>query len=285
MSKIILITGGSSYLGLTFLKLLLKNKKNIKVISTYYKNKPKIKNKNLKWVKLDINNRNLNFLKFISVSYIIHFAWNYLKDFNDKSHITKALPNHKFFFQEVIKQNKNIKKILVIGTCLEYGSIYKDCLNENFKPKPDTPYGIAKYQLYKFLINLKKFHNYQLDWCRLFYVYGNEGIRNSLWKKFLNQKNLIIRQPSTIRDFIHVDEISLIIFKMIFSNTENNIINICSGKKITIEKLLNLWRLKYGSFIKIKFIKEKKKKYQNFWGSVFKLNKFLNSQNFNTMQK
>ena len=121
MSKIILITGGSSYLGLSFLSHLLKNKKNIKIISTYYKNKPKLKNKNLKWLKLNINKQNLNFHNFKSLSYIIHFAWNYLSDFNNNSHITRALPNHKFFFQEIIKQNKNLKKILVIGTCLEYG--------------------------------------------------------------------------------------------------------------------------------------------------------------------
>ena len=276
MSKIILITGGSSYLGLAFLNLLLKNNKNIKVISTYYKNRPRLRNKNLKWKKLNISNKRHNLYNFKSISFIIHFAWSYLEDFNDKSHITETLPHHKLFFQEIIKQNKKIEKILVIGTCLEYGSIYKNCLNENFKPNPDTPYGIAKYQLYEFLINLKKIHNYKLDWCRLFYVYGNQGVRNSLWKKFLNQKNLLIRQPSTIRDFIHVDEISNIIYKMIFSTKENKIINICSGKKITIKKLLNLWIIKFNSQIKVKFIKERKKKYHNFWGSTAKLNKFLN---------
>lgn len=274
--KIILVTGGSSYLGLSFLDFVLKVEENIKIYSTYNNNKPKLNNKKLKWIKLDINNINQNFDIYKSVEFIIHLAWSNLENFNSKSHISKILPSHKFFFRKLLSQNKKIKKIIVIGTCLEYGLKYKNCLDESLKPDPNTPYGFAKYELYKYLKDLKPIYKYKLDWCRLFYVYGKAGVRNSLWKKFINQKTLIIRQPSTIRDFIHVDDIAVIIKKMIFSDYENDVINICSGQKNTIKNLIKLWVSKYNSKIKVNFIEEKKTKYQNFWGCTSKLNKFLN---------
>ena len=270
-SKTVLITGGSGYVGLKLVQKLSKFK-NLKIIATYHKNKPDLIKKNLKWVNLNILKDNIDYTIFKEVDYLYHLAWNGLDDFSDVIHLTNILPKHKKFLKKLISINPSLKKIIVIGTCLEYGSIYRGKLKENLKPIPDISYGIAKYKLYLFLKKLKNDYNFKLDWCRLFYVYGGDGIRNSLWKSLITKKKLNIKQPGTIRDFIHVNKIALILIKIAFDNRQFDILNVCSGKNWTIKRLIKNWIRVYKLPIKVNFDESDIKIFENFWGDTSKLN-------------
>ena len=54
MSKI-LITGGTGFIGTNFLKILSKKK----VYGTFHKRKPRIKNKNIKYIKINLEDKKM----------------------------------------------------------------------------------------------------------------------------------------------------------------------------------------------------------------------------------
>ena len=169
-SKTVLITGGSGYVGLKLVQKISKFK-NLKIIATYHKNKPDLIKKNLKWVNLNILKDNIDYTIFKEVDYLYHLAWNGLDDFSDVIHLTNILPKHKKFLKKSISINRSLKKIIVIGTCLEYGK-RNGQLKENMRSYPSLPYAKAKLKLLMFLKSYKKKKKFNLTWLRLFYNYG-----------------------------------------------------------------------------------------------------------------
>ena len=113
----ILITGANGFIGKEVLKLL--SKKGFKIIATYNKKKPKIKkNQNIKWKKFDIFD--LDKFKFEkSIDIVIHLAWPFLPDYQNKKHLTTNLSLQKKFVKRLIKNN--VKNYFFAGTCYEYG--------------------------------------------------------------------------------------------------------------------------------------------------------------------
>ena len=51
----VLILGGSGFIGTNLVKKF-ERKKNLQVIATYFKNRPKIDSKRIKWIKIDLRN-------------------------------------------------------------------------------------------------------------------------------------------------------------------------------------------------------------------------------------
>lgn len=267
MQKKILITGASGYIGNVLLKKIIK-KKNVKIIATYHKKKPLLSSDNLEWYKLDISKKRFNKKILSNIEYLIHLAWSNLNNFDDKKHINKVLPNHIFFLNKLISINR-FKKIIISGTCFEYGNNYNGMVSENFTANPNIEYGKAKYLLYKEILKLKKKYNFQFDWLRIFYVYGYSGVRKSLWKQLNKSKSINIKNPYFIRDFIHVDKITYFIQKLIFINKSYDILNICSGKSWIIKRTIIYWKKKYNLKIKLSFSNSNLK--SGIYGDVKKL--------------
>lgn len=251
MSKKILVTGASGYIGKILIKRIVK-KKNIKILATYCNNKPIFKSKNLDWFKLDISNKKFDLGKFSNIDYLVHLAWSSLDNFDDKRHLSIILPKHIYFLSRIIKLN-NFKKIIIAGTCLEYGDKYQGKLSEELKSNPNINYAKAKFNLYKEVFKLKKKYRFKFDWLRIFYVYGYSGVRNTLWRQMNKKSSLTINYPNSIKDFIHVDEIVNNLYKLIFINKSYNIINVCSGKCWNLKRTINYWKKKYNLKIKVSF--------------------------------
>ena len=51
----VLILGGSGFIGTNLVKKF-ERKKNVQVIATYFKNRPKINSKRVKWIKVNLKN-------------------------------------------------------------------------------------------------------------------------------------------------------------------------------------------------------------------------------------
>ena len=152
----ILVTGATGFIGNYVVEELLK--RGIDVIATS-SNPVKAKHFNwfdkVKYVELDFNNLDIttNYFEFFKEpEAMIHLAWEGLPNYKSDFHLTKNLPTHQLFLNNLIENG--LKNITVTGTCFEYG-MQEGELSEEMGCKPDNAYAKAKNEL---RIYLEKFH-------------------------------------------------------------------------------------------------------------------------------
>ena len=273
--KNILITGSTGFLGQYVLDLFLKNK--YKVYCTYV-DKYNNKSNKITWIKT----KKLFSYKFkiIKFDILLDLAWYDLDDFNSKTHNQIQVSEHLNFYKSLVKVNPYIS-IYTVGTCLEYGS-REGQLKESYKSKPVTNYAIGKDKLRKKTELLKKNSNFNFTWMRIFYIYGVNKRKKTIYSQFIdsvnkNKKTFEMSKGNQIRDYLPVEKLAQFIFKLTIQNSEFGIVNLCSGKGIKLIKLVNTWKKKLKSKIKIRTGALKMYNYEpmNFFGCNNKLKKIL----------
>ena len=78
-----------------------------------------------------------------------------------------------------------------------------------------------------------------------------------------------------IRDYLDVKDVAKLLFKVLKRTKKTTIVNICSGKPISLKNLIKKWLKKRKSKLNIKYgyYRNSKKEADSFWGSVIKLKK------------
>ena len=269
----IILYGSEGTIGSEVKNYLLKSDAEIYLVE----NKKKIKlNKKYKIVKNNFFNKK-EFIKKNDI--LIYLAWGNLHDFNSKLHTSKELSYHYFNIKRLIENG--LKNIVVSGTCLEYKKSIGS-LSERSQVYPNTNYGKAKNKLRIKLEGLKKKYKINLNWLRIFYIYGNSNNNNNLWSKiiiFSKKKKITDFNMSSgeqYRDYIHVKDLAKLIIRIAFKKNYG-IINVCSGRPIQIKKLVKRWKLKYKLKINFKFNRLTMPNYESvkFWGNNKKLKKII----------
>ena len=273
--KNILITGSTGFLGQYVLDLFIKNK--YKVYCTYVSKKSNKSNK-ITWIKT----KKLSSNKFKSIKFdiLLDLAWYDLNDFSSKTHNQIQVFEHLNLYKSLVKVNPYIS-IYTVGTCLEYGN-RSGRLKESYKSKPVTNYAIAKDNLRKKTQILKKGSNFNFTWMRIFYIYGQNEARKTIYSQFIdsvkkNKKTFDMSRGTQIRDYLPVEKLAQFIFKLTIQNSEFGIVNLCSGKGVKLIKLVNSWKKRLKSKIKIKIgvLKMNNHQSMNFFGCNNKLKKIL----------
>lgn len=241
----ILITGATGFIGNHLIKELLKNKNNEIIATSRYIEKAKKYEwfSRVKYISYDLNSQEeLNLFEYFDKpDKVIHLAWDGLPNYNDLIHIEKNLFNNYNFIKNII--SNGLKDITITGTCFEYGLI-NGCLNEELKTNPSNSYGIAKDSLRKFIEELKKQYDFNYKWIRLFYMYGEGQGEKSLIalldKAIQNgEKEFNMSGGEQLRDYLHIQEVVSKISKIALQNKiDNQVINCCSGKPISIRKFV-----------------------------------------------
>lgn len=261
----ILVTGATGFIGRNLIKLIDKNDHEICLIGRNLK-----KHLNLKIINTNIynSNKSVNKIKKFNPELLIHLAWTGYPDIGKKMS-KKNLDGQKKFFSNLLKI-KSLKKILVTGSCFEYGNLNGQC-KENKKITKYNYFSSAKINTYKYIKN--KFSNRcKIIWLRLFYVYGKFQRKDALIPYLINSlkknRNIKLKEPFAARDFIHVDEVCKLILK--FSNTNlSGIYNIGTGKYFSPLEIA----LALKKYIKSKSIitYDKKKLKNNFYANTEKI--------------
>jgi nucleoside-diphosphate-sugar epimerase len=275
----IAIIGGSSFIGQNLIANL--RKKNIRIVATYNSNK-KIKNTfNVVWKKLDIKKIKKNYFKYLgSPKIILNLAWPDIPNYRLKKHFKT------FFYQKKFNHNliKNgLENLIVLGTCYEYGKI-KGKISEDIIEKPIIPYAISKLKLLRSILKLKKNNSFKFTWLRPFFVYGDNQKRRNLYSLIKEiEKNKIEKlkvSGNLIRDFISVKLLCSIIYKIIILNKDLGIVNVCSGKGITVKKFIKRNLKNKKNFKKINMNGKNPNNFESnyFWGDNSKLKKILKNK-------
>ena len=252
----ILVTGGLGFIGHNFIKYIFNNFEfnlliNIDKIS-YCSNKNfTVNDKKYKYIKADINDKNLIcfILKEYNITHIIHFA--------AQSHVDNSFDNSlDYTIDNVMGTHtlldcvKNVNKeilFLHFSTDEVYGESIdsSDVKTEISLLLPTNPYSASKAAAEMYVNSYKKSYNLKTIILRCNNVFGPNQYPEKVIPKFIkqlknNEKITIHGKGETIRDFIHIDDVSRAIITVLEKGEINEIYNISGEIQISIIELAKL---------------------------------------------
>lgn len=267
--KKVIVTGASGFIGRYLIPILLKNNYEVVAIS-----RDSTKCKTLDWYpyvnfySIDISKEIKN-LEIEPNTSLIHLSWDKLPNYNDLFHIEENFPNNYKFIKYLV--SKGVNQVLVTGTCFEYGK-QSGPIESSTICNPDNAYGLAKHMLNKSIKCLRKEQNFCFQWARLFYMYGKGQNKKSLLSKLDkdidNQKEFFnMTEGEQLRDYLKVETVAKQLYKLFIMKKEGDF-NICSGKAISVRKLVEKRIKERNSNIQLKLGYYPYSDYESmaFWG-------------------
>ena len=248
----ILLTGGTGFVGQHLVPLLIKERHSVFVLTRDKRNL-----EHHEW-RADVRalEHYLSFGDFEFDNYqfdkLVHLAWDRLDNYEDEFHYETALPSSFRFIKHAVESG--IRQVLVSGTCFEYGHKYGP-INPAATTSPLNSYALAKDCLRGQLELLARQKDFTLQWARLFYMYGAGQSPKSL----ISQLDRAIQGGASVfrmsggeqlRDYLPVSKVAEKLCKLLHSEKAGPI-NICSGKPISVRRLVEERILQHQANIKI----------------------------------
>jgi nucleoside-diphosphate-sugar epimerase len=240
----IAVTGASGFIGKQVLTTLLKHGVDIVAVArdtarlTGFSEVVRI-------IEMDIAHQTSNcFEQLGRPDVLIHLAWDGLPNYKSLHHFDTELPKQYHFLKTVIEAG--LPSLLVTGTCFEYG-MQSGALDENVATLPSNPYGFAKDALRCQLQYLQQLTPFSFTWARLFYLYGGEGqAKTSLLPQIIQavecgQKVFNMSGGEQLRDYLPITEVANYLVTLALNEGNTGIVNVCSGKPISVRKLVESW--------------------------------------------
>ncbi len=272
--KNILLIGGGGYIGTSMMDDYSKNTKISKINCIdrlIYKSqnidKKIIRNRKINFFKGDFRNRKLLNKALKGVSDVIILA-GLVGDPITKKYKKLSENINYIGIKNLIKflnKNKNLKKLIFISTCSNYGIVKNKLADENTKLLPKSHYAVSKVNIEKYILNFKK-KNFCPVILRFSTAFGySPRMRydltiNEFCRDIHKNKELVVYDPYTWRPYCHVKDFSRIVFKVLISDNNivrNQVFNVGSNqnnyRKIDLVNLLK----KYKKNSKIIILKKK----------------------------
>lgn len=187
----------------------------------------------------------------------IHLAWRDGFVHNSKNHIGD-LSNHFRFLTSMI--DGGLKQLVVMGTMHEVG-YYEGAITDDTPCNPMSMYGIAKDALRRAMLLYCKDKDCVLQWCRAFYILGDDRNNHSIFTKLLEadatgKATFPFTTGKNKYDFITVTELARQIASVATQTEVTGIINCCSGKPVSLAERVEQYirehhlriRLEYGAY-------------------------------------
>ena len=252
MTKYI-VTGGAGFIGSHLVEALVKKNKKVLILDNLstgrINNIKSFKNK-IRFINCDIS-REGNWMKeFRGKCIVFHLA--------SLADIVPSIENPIKYFESNVKGTLNVLnscrkakvlKFVYSASSSCYGIPKNYPTKENEKMDPKFPYALTKKMGEDLIVHWAKVYKIPFISLRLFNVYGTRsrtsGTYGAMFGVFLAQK--LAKKPYTIvgngkqtRDFTYVSDVVDSFIKASRSNLKNEIMNVGSGKTVSILEIINL---------------------------------------------
>jgi len=211
---------------------------------------------------------------------LIHLAWPAVHQYGSPVHLSQALPANKMFLRLAMD---HCQSITVAGTCFEYGLV-KGKVGENTACKPVTVYGEAKNRLREYLFNEPGRFQTNLQWLRIFYVYGPGQPESSLIPQLTTSikrgdMSFNMSGGQQVLDYLPVEKLAEYIVEAALKKNKAGIYNCCSGKPVKLEDFVRNYIKEHfpGTDIRLNlgYYGYNPKEPMEFWGDNSKLKQLL----------
>lgn len=279
----ILLTGGSGFIGKNLLSqlklsshkvLAISRSSNLSANNIFSHN---VELSNIESLKYEIENFNPEI--------VIHLAWEGIPDFSLYM-CQKNLVDSINFMEFIIKYT-NCSKIIVSGSCFEYGKSQGVC-KESDMYQLNSYFTWAKHSLNQYLSIKCDENNIVLNWFRLFYVYGpgqrDAALIPTLIKSISHKEVPKIKTPMNKNDFIYIDDVVSSIVRSVKAKLPSGIYNLGSGYATSVHEICQIvekFVLGSQSISKEVLANGELEEKVNFWASINKITKLL-KPNINT---
>ncbi len=279
--KKVIVTGGLGFIGSNLIKILLKKKyyvinlDKITYSSNFYNVKEFSKNKNYKFIKVDINSRK----KILQI--LTKFKPNAIFNLAAETHVDRSIDHPETFiksnilgvfnlleaFKVYLKKNKKIK-LIHISTDEVYGDILNGRSKEDDAYKPSSPYAASKASSDHLVYSYIRTFKIPAIVTNCSNNYGPKQHPEKLIPKLIynivNNKNLpIYGKGLNSREWIYVDDHCEALIKIFERGKIGNFYNIGSNLNVNNLKISKLLikiaktKIDIGKNVKIKFVKDR----------------------------
>lgn len=239
MTKKVLITGGTGFIGRNVVAELIK--RGYEVHSLVF---PPFAPEQKGLVQYAMNLMDSNAVdKFLSEHHfenLIHLAWYVGKG----CHIadqnidwTIATLNLLTSFQKY-----GGKTFVGAGTISEYEYKFGYLLEDETPTSPGTLYGESKNSVYKIAKTFCKQHDMKFKWPRIFNLYGPNEKPQRLMPSVINSclkgEDVKVSDCLKFQDYLHVEDTARGIVE-VFESDIQGAVNICSGKPVQLRYIVN----------------------------------------------
>ena len=264
-NKKILITGGAGFIGSHIVDELI-NDNEITIIDNLttgsIKNLKYPEHENLNFIEGDI--REINFDDFTSgTDYIFHLAAMASVPLS----VEKPMECNDINVNSTVKLLKSavdndVKKIVFSSSSSVYGENRNMPLKETEQPMPTSPYAASKASCELYLRTFYESYGLNYIALRYFNVFGPRQDKNSQYAAVIpnfisslleGKQAEIYGDGEQTRDFDYIGDIAQANINSCKSDY-NGIINIASGKKLTINELYEIVKNALGSELKPKYL-------------------------------
>lgn len=254
----ILLTGGTGFVGRQILKILQESNFNIRLV---IREGAESKITNMEGINSIITTPNLFSespewwaAACEGAELVIHSAWyaepgKYLQS---EKNIECLIGTMNLAKGAAIS---GVKKFVGIGSCFEY-DLSHGTLSTSTPLKPETFYSSAKVACFYMLNTFFSFKKISFAWCRLFYLFG-EGEDSRRLIPYINRKLSMgevaeLTSGDQIRDYMDIQDAAKLIVSAALGE-KNGAINICSGIPQTIKSIALGVAAQYGRPDLLKF--------------------------------
>ena len=274
MKNLIIVTGGSGFVGSNLIKLLLKKtNKNIISIDNYSSGTKKnhVKSSRVKYLSCDTSEIEKKLIKFKNkIHSLFHFG-EFARIFKSFEKFDKCLKSNLIGTNAVFKfclENKI--RLIYSATSATLGNNGKD---ENL-----SPYAFTKSKNLELLENLKKWFNFKYEVIYFYNVYGPGQIKKGSMAtvigifedQFMNKKPLTVVKPGNqSRRFTHIHDTVNICYEAWKKNK-------CSHYSITHRKSYSI--IEVAKMFKRKIVFLKKRRGERYASALTKIS--LNNRVF-----
>ena len=172
---------------------------------------------------------------------VIHLAWEGIPDYSES--LSRANLYNSINLLEYIINNASCKKILVSGSCWEYGKKIGIC-KESDPVNIDSYFTWAKHSLYQYLSVKCSENNVVLNWFRNFYVYGPGQRKGSLIPMLINsigvKETPKIKSPLNKNDFVYVEDVARAFSVAFDANLPSGVYNLGSGNVTSVYEIYRM---------------------------------------------
>jgi UDP-glucose 4-epimerase len=236
----VLVTGATGFIGTTLCRELVIRGHTVMGASRRVSQSSEIE-RSLGHISYEIGRPLPASIKEFSPEIVVNLAWNGIPDFSAAT-CFENVSNQISFLTELAKL-PNLKKILVAGSCKEYGARFGRCL-ERERSLPDGYFSWAKQTLSDYFHVFCEEKDIDLLWYRIFYVYGPGQRRGSLVPSLINAlrngEMPEIKNPKAANDFVYIDDVINAFAKGLEREGVRGIFNLGSGRLATVGEVSNL---------------------------------------------